>query len=120
MDEKDVLSVDTKVDVYLMEHCISREVNFDILEWWKGNSSRYKVLSQIAKDILAILVSTVASESAFSTSGRVIDSFHSTLAPTTIEALVYAQNWMRSKAINIEYVDLKKYLEDIATVEEGS
>ena len=115
----DVLSVDTKVDIYLLDHCISREPNFDILEWWKENSLRYKVLSQIARDTLAILISTVASESAFSTSGRVIDPFRSTLASTTVEALVCAPNWLRSKAINIESIDLKKYLEDIAIVEEG-
>ena len=45
MDEEDVLSVDIEVDIYLLEHRIAREVNFDILEWWKENSSRYKVLS---------------------------------------------------------------------------
>ena len=100
-----------------MEYCITREENFNLLEWWKENYSSYKVLSQIARDILAIPVPTVAFESTFSTSGRVIDPFRSMLALTTIEALVCAQNWLHSKAINIEFVDLKKYLEDIATVE---
>ena len=66
------------------------------------------------------MVSTVASESAFSTSGRVIDLFRSTLAQTTVEALVRAQNWLHSKVANIESIDLKKYLEDIAMVEKGS
>ena len=42
---------------------------FDILMWWKMNSSRYRVLSQIAHDVLAIFVSTVAFESAFSSGG---------------------------------------------------
>ena len=40
---------------------------FDILDWWRVNSSKYRILSQVARDVLAILVSTVASESAFST-----------------------------------------------------
>ena len=43
--------------------------DFDILMWWKMNSSRYRVLSQIAHDVLAIFVSTVAFESAFSSGG---------------------------------------------------
>ena len=34
-DEVDVLSVNTEVDIYLLEHRIAREKNFDILEWWK-------------------------------------------------------------------------------------
>ena len=100
--------MDIEVDIYLLEHHIAREENFDILEWQKGNSSRYKVLSQMTRDILAILVSIVDSKSAFSTSGRVIDPFGSTLVPTTVEALVCVQNWLRSKAVNIESVDVKK------------
>ncbi|XP_028755608.1 zinc finger BED domain-containing protein RICESLEEPER 2-like [Neltuma alba] len=39
--------------------------NFDILAWWKVNSSKYKILSLIARDVLAMPVSTVSSESAF-------------------------------------------------------
>ena len=117
MEDEDANSVDTEVDIYLLESRIKREENFDILDWWKGNSSRYKVLSKVARDLLAIPVSTVASESTFSTSRRVIDPFRSMLAPTIVEALVCAQNWLRSKAINI---DLQSYLEDIVNVEKGS
>ena len=69
--------------------------NFDILMWWKINSSRYRVFSQIARDVLAILVSTVASESAFSTGGRVLDSLCSSLSPNTVEALICTQNWLK-------------------------
>ena len=64
-------SVESKfeLDRYLLESSEDPDVeNFDILMWWKMNSSRYRVLSHIAHDVLAILVS-VASESAFSTGG---------------------------------------------------
>ncbi|KAL5550061.1 hypothetical protein UlMin_000237 [Ulmus minor] len=40
---------------------------FDILAWWKLNSQKYKIVSQIAKDVLAVQLSTVAFESTFST-----------------------------------------------------
>ncbi|CAL9010736.1 unnamed protein product, partial [Prunus brigantina] len=45
----------------------------------KLNGPKYLVLAAIAKDILVIQVSTVASESCFSTGGRVIDAFRSSL-----------------------------------------
>jgi hypothetical protein len=50
---------------------------FDILSWWKTHQDVYPVLSMLARDVLAIQVPTVASESAFSAGGRVIDPFRS-------------------------------------------
>ena len=50
-------------------------MNFKILEWWKDNCSRYQVLSKVAKDVLAVPISTVASKSAFSTKGHIVDPF---------------------------------------------
>ena len=53
--------------MYLLEPSEDPDVEyFDILMWWKMTSSRYRVISQIARDVLAIPVSTVASESTFS------------------------------------------------------
>ncbi|KAL2336775.1 hypothetical protein Fmac_011221 [Flemingia macrophylla] len=59
-------------------------IEFDILKWWKLKSTKYYILSHMAKDILAIPVSTVSSESAFSTGGRDLDSFRSSLNATTV------------------------------------
>ncbi|PKI65221.1 hypothetical protein CRG98_014370 [Punica granatum] len=42
----------------------------DVLKWWNDKKSTYKILSYMAKYILAIPVATIASKSAFSTSGR--------------------------------------------------
>ncbi|KAL6275833.1 hypothetical protein ACE6H2_019434 [Prunus campanulata] len=61
-------------------------------------------LTLIAKDVLAIPVSTVASESCFSTGGRVVNSFRASLTPTIVEALICAQNWLKSDDISsLEY-----------------
>ncbi|XP_054786855.1 zinc finger BED domain-containing protein RICESLEEPER 2-like [Prosopis cineraria] len=62
--------------------------------WWRANSSKYKVLSMMARDVLAIPVSTVASESTLSTGGRVVDSYRSSLSPKMTEVLICAQNWL--------------------------
>ena len=91
--DEDNVESKSELDRYLLESSEDPDVeDFDILMWWKTNSSRYRVLSQIAHDVLAIPVSTVASESAFSTKERVLDSFHSSLSPNTIEALICTQN----------------------------
>ncbi|KAL0376138.1 UNVERIFIED_CONTAM: putative AC transposase [Sesamum calycinum] len=57
--------------------------------------SRFPILSKIARDILAVPVSTVASESAFSTGGRVLDAFRSSLSPKIVQALICAQDWLQ-------------------------
>ncbi|CAH1413061.1 unnamed protein product [Lactuca virosa] len=84
----------TELDIYLVDTLEKRKKgdNFDVLSWWNLNSGKYPILSQIAKDVLGMSISTVASESAFSTGGRVIDKFRSSLTPKTAEALMCTQD----------------------------
>uniref|UniRef100_A0A803LDI9 Transposase n=1 Tax=Chenopodium quinoa TaxID=63459 RepID=A0A803LDI9_CHEQI len=82
------------LEKYLEAETIPLADDFDILNWWKTNGNNYPVLQQIAKDIMSIPVSTVPSESAFSTSGRVLDPYRSRLLPETVEALMCSQNWI--------------------------
>ena len=42
--------------------------------------------------MLAILVSTVAYESVFSTGGRILDEYMSFMTPDIVEALILTQN----------------------------
>jgi hypothetical protein len=77
---------------YLMEDIEKASANFDILNWWKVNSTKFPILAKIARDVLVIPIITVASESALSTRGRVLDPFRSSLAPITVEALICSQN----------------------------
>lgn len=67
---------------------------FEILSWWKTHQEVYPILAVLARDVLAIQASTIASESAFSAGGRVIDPFRSRLEPEMVEALVCAKDWV--------------------------
>ncbi|GKA97962.1 retrotransposable element Tf2 [Tanacetum coccineum] len=66
----------------------------------------------MAKDILCIQVSTVASESAFSASGRVLDPYRNSLAPNIVEALVCTQDWIRTSSRNITMDTLEDLMKD--------
>ena len=63
------------------------DVKFKILGWWKANSNRYQVLSKMARVVLAVPVSIVASELAFSTGRCILDPFRSSLSKDEMEAL---------------------------------
>ena len=111
----DPSNIKSKVDKYLAESCVDvLDEKFDILAWWKVNSPRYHVLSRIAQHVLAILVSTVASESTFSMTGRVFDLFRSSLSPLMVEALICGQNWLCSSSAAIS---LRVVMDDVEEFE---
>ncbi|KAF1877133.1 hypothetical protein Lal_00015794, partial [Lupinus albus] len=64
----------------------------------------------IAKDLLAIHISTVASESAFSTSGRILSPHRSRLNWTILEALMCARRNLNS-SIKEEYATVLNEME---------
>ncbi|GAU49294.1 hypothetical protein TSUD_89190 [Trifolium subterraneum] len=56
-------------------------------------------------------VSTVASESAFSTRGRVIETFRSSLKPAMTEALICAQQWLKPTMTSFKDLNLVEEVE---------
>ncbi|GJW21444.1 zinc finger BED domain-containing protein RICESLEEPER 2 [Tanacetum coccineum] len=62
--------------------------NFDILSLWKGRQSQFPVLSIMARDLLSVQAFTVASESAFSLSGRVLSIRRTRLIPASFEMCI--------------------------------
>lgn len=60
----------------------------DILEFWKRMACHYPVMAIMARDILTVQASTVASESAFSLGGRVLNEKRSRLNPQSLEVCI--------------------------------
>ncbi|XP_031266505.1 zinc finger BED domain-containing protein RICESLEEPER 2-like [Pistacia vera] len=99
----------TELERYLEEKSKPIKSDLNVLDWWKLNTSHYKVLSHMAKDVFAIPMSTVTDESIFSTSGRVLNEFQSSLTPRVVEALICTQDWLNCVPTPTPFED---YLKD--------
>ncbi|KAG2672853.1 hypothetical protein I3760_13G060900 [Carya illinoinensis] len=90
--------VKSDLDVYLEEGVYicseDSDLHFDALEWWKVNDLKYRILSKMARDILSIPITTVVSESTFSTGGRVIDPYRASMSVETVEMLLCGADWV--------------------------
>ncbi|XP_071914073.1 zinc finger BED domain-containing protein RICESLEEPER 2-like [Coffea arabica] len=106
----------SELEKYLNEDCEEDDERFDILLWWKANSLRFPILSKVARDVLAVPISTVASESAFSTGGRVLDTFRSSLTPRIVQGLICAQDWLRSSKTELNVEENLEELEAFESV----
>ena len=58
---------------------------------------------------------SLVNESAFSTSGRILDDFRTSLTPFMIEALVCTQDWLKRATP----IDIAENTEELAKLEEG-
>jgi hypothetical protein len=68
-----------------------------LLEWWRDKKYCFPVLSQFARDILVIPVSTISFEATFSTVRRIIEKRRSSLAPKMVEAITCLKDWNRAE-----------------------
>jgi len=86
----------SELDAYLEDPRVPKRADdsINVLAWWKKNADAYPTLSLMARDFLAIPVSTVSSESAFSAAGRILGKNRTSLSPETLEALVCAKDWL--------------------------
>ena len=91
---------------YFDDERLDRKKELDVLTWWKGQQTCYPILTQLACDVLTIPISTVASESAFSIGGRVLDQYRSSLSPDTVQALVCTRDWLFDKKTGKSFTTL--------------
>jgi hypothetical protein len=73
---------------------LDKSATFDILSFLKENEFRYPKVAVMVRDILSIPISSIALESTFNTSRRVIDQYKSSLKPDIVEALTCTRDWL--------------------------
>nr|GEW49219.1 zinc finger BED domain-containing protein RICESLEEPER 2 [Tanacetum cinerariifolium] len=80
---------------------------FDVLGFWKAKETTFPVLSRMAMDILSVQATSVASESAFSTSGRVLSIRRTRLTPASLETCMCLK----------DHLDAQEHKQDKSTLE---
>ncbi|GJX43242.1 zinc finger BED domain-containing protein RICESLEEPER 2 [Tanacetum coccineum] len=81
--------------------------SFDILSWWKARKSQFPVLAIMARDLLSVQASTVASESAFFLCGRVLSIRRTRLTPAYLEMCICLK----------DHLDAQERIQDILNLE---
>lgn len=69
-------------------------VKLDVLSFWRSNKSKYSILSIMARDILSMPITTVASESSFSIGSQIISKYRGPITPDNAEALLCTRGWL--------------------------
>ncbi|KAG2688933.1 hypothetical protein I3760_09G116200 [Carya illinoinensis] len=111
----------SQLELYLDEPRTDRNAKIYILSFWKGNEFRYPDLACMARDILSVPVSTVASESTFSVGGRIIDQYRSALKPDIVEALVCTRDWLYGEEAEVEGTqEMNELTADIMELEKNT
>lgn len=117
--EQDSINEKNELERYLRsEPCIDEGDKFDILLWWKQNSSRYPILSTIVRDVLATPVSTQRVHLALG--GTILDTYRSSLNPEMAEGLICAQNWLKPSIYQLKDLNINEEFEVSETILTGS
>ena len=81
-----------EVEQYLAEPLIDLKIG-NPFEWWKQNSSRYPILSELARKYLSAPPTSVPSERLFSGVGQIYDDKRSCLKPEFVDLLLIKYNF---------------------------
>ncbi|KAG6507088.1 hypothetical protein ZIOFF_032429 [Zingiber officinale] len=97
----------SQLDLYLEEPKLEFAYyqDLDILEHWKNQKHRYPTLALMACDVLAIPITTVASESTFSIGARVLTNI--------VDLLIVVVYW----SVDLQSVDFGSVAVDLCNVD---
>jgi len=100
----------SQLDTYLDEPTLDFDYlkQLDMLDWWKNNSQRFSDLALMARNLLNIPTTIVASESAFSIGSRILNKYRNRLLPEDVEAIICTSSWKHlfSEGNSIILIDL--------------
>ncbi|XP_057794858.1 zinc finger BED domain-containing protein RICESLEEPER 3-like [Salvia miltiorrhiza] len=94
LDEFGLSEQKSQLELYMQEARLDAKSNLDVLGFWKGNQYKHPQVAHMARDILSIPITTVASEAVFSVGGRVLDQYRSSLKASTVEAIICTRDWL--------------------------
>ena len=68
---------------------------FDVLQWWHGNSSAYPCLSRVARDYLAVPSTSTPAERVFSRGAELVDERRASLGAESVRKCMCMQSWVQ-------------------------
>ncbi|PHU21109.1 hypothetical protein BC332_12260 [Capsicum chinense] len=92
-----------ELNYYLRSPSEDRRRRINTLDWWRSNETQYPVLSRLARDILNVPMSTVASKSAFSQGRQQLGDNRHLLRSNAMNVLVCLRDWIRAERRNQEW-----------------
>jgi hypothetical protein len=85
----EMTAIDRELDIWNQVIPQTKEIDIDILGFWKKQTATLPLLSWLARRILSIPVSSASSERVFSEGGRVVTSSRTLLNAETAEDLIW-------------------------------
>ncbi|OMP14290.1 Peptidase C48, SUMO/Sentrin/Ubl1 [Corchorus olitorius] len=88
----------SELDKYLQEPIICLETEqFEVLGWWSAHASKFPILGRMARDILAIPMSTIIQQGSSLNEKVMMDNpIFKGLDPQIIEAMICGKDWLES------------------------
>jgi hAT family C-terminal dimerisation region len=104
----------------LVSYCIgSMEPDgIDILGYWKRNETAYPTLAMMARDIFVVPVSTVHSESCFSSANMILTDKYRRLGAKAFERFVCLKDWFDAEQHN-QYAPVEQSSRESMTETDG-